>query len=187
VGIDVAEPNAFERLDTIAIERAARRWLSPQERAWCADQPCFRQAMVTVLSCKESVFKAIGGSVPVQDLTVAMDGRWPQGWARSAGDSPEKVTLWWEATSGHILTVAIAGRVGPARRLLNRIVRGRRSAETFLKRRCDTLHFRQTAADPATSSGAVAGRKCRRGMVFVALAPIPRHDQHPPGWRPPRS
>jgi hypothetical protein len=142
VGIDVAEPNAFERLDTIAIERAARRWLSPQERAWCADQPCFRQAMVTVLSCKESVFKAIGGSVPVQDLTVAMDGRWPRGWARSAGDSPEEVTLWWDATSGHILTVGIAGRVGPARRLLNRIVRGRRSAETFLKRRCDTLHFR---------------------------------------------
>jgi 4'-phosphopantetheinyl transferase superfamily len=131
IGIDVAEPNAFERFDPIAIERAARRWLTPQERAWCADQPCFRQAMVTVLSCKESAFKALGGPVPVQELTLAMDGRWPRGWARSSGGSPGEVTLWWDATSRHILTVGVAGRAGPARRLLNRIIRGRRSAETF--------------------------------------------------------
>ena len=98
--------------------------------------------MVTVLSCKESLFKAIGGSVPVQELTVAMDGRWPRGWGRSTGDSPHQVTLWWETTSGHILTVGIAGRAGPARLLLNRIIGRRRSAETFLKRRCDTVHSR---------------------------------------------
>jgi hypothetical protein len=130
VGIDLAEPNAFEHLDAPAVDRAAARWLSPAERAWCAAQPSFRQAMVTVLSCKESVCKATGGSVAVQAVSVAMDGEWPQGWARAAGVGPDPVTLWWEVTSIHILTVGVAGPIGSASLLLNRIVRGRRTAQS---------------------------------------------------------
>jgi hypothetical protein len=131
LGIDLAELSTFEHLDPTAIERAARRWLSPLERAWCADQPCFRQAMVTVLSCKESVCKATGGRVQLQEVTIALGGGWPRGWARSTADGSDAVTLWWEAASGHILTVGIMGRAGPARRLLNRIIRVRSGAETF--------------------------------------------------------
>jgi hypothetical protein len=102
IGIDVAEPDTFAHLDPAAIERAARRWLAPEERAWCDAQPCFRQAMVTVLSCKESVFKA-----------------------------SDPVTLWWDTGSGLILTVGVAGPTGPARRLLSRIIRGRGGAEAL--------------------------------------------------------
>jgi 4'-phosphopantetheinyl transferase superfamily len=131
LGIDLAEPSAFEHPDPTAIGRAASRWLSPAELAWCCRQPCFRQALVTVLSCKESVCKATGGSVPVHEVTVAMGGGWPRGWAWSTVPGSDPVTLWWEAGSGHILTVGIAGPAGPARRLLNRLIRVRRGAETF--------------------------------------------------------
>ena len=85
--------------------------------------------MVTVLSCKESVFKATGGSTPIEDVTVAMCGAWPRGWARASRNAPHSVTLWWDAGSGLILTVGIAGPVGPARRLLSRIIRGRGGAD----------------------------------------------------------
>lgn len=81
--------------------------------------------MVTVLSCKESVFKASGGSAPVQEIVVTMDGAWPRGWALGAARDTEPVTLWWEATPGHILTVGVAGPADGARRLISRINRGR--------------------------------------------------------------
>jgi hypothetical protein len=131
VGIDLAEQDALAHLDPDVIERAARRWLQPAERAWCDAQPCFRQAMVTVLSCKESVFKATGGSTPVQEIEVVMLGRWPRGWAQATQNAPDSVTLWWDAGPGFILTVGIAGPVGPARRLLSRIIGGRGSAEAL--------------------------------------------------------
>jgi len=130
LGVDLAERNAFEHLDRAAIQRAARRWLSPAERAWCVGQPCFRQALVTILSCKESVCKATGGAVPVHEVALVMEGDWPSGWARWLGDGSDPVTLWWEAAPGHILTVGLAGPVERARCLLNRIIRVRRGAET---------------------------------------------------------
>ena len=130
VGIDLAEPDAFEHLDATAIERAADRWLSPAELAWCSAQPSFARALVTVLSCKESVYKAVGGSVPVQAVTVAMQGGWPRGWALASEVGPDPVTLWWDCASQHILTVGVAGPPGPARLVLSRIIFGRRSAES---------------------------------------------------------
>ena len=87
--------------------------------------------MVTVLSCKESVCKATGGEVAVQEVTVTMDGRWPYGWAWGACGGFDPVTLWWEVAPGHILTFGIAGPTDRARRLLNRIIRVRRASETF--------------------------------------------------------
>jgi phosphopantetheinyl transferase len=130
VGIDLAEPDAFEHLDATAIERAAHRWLSTAERAWCAAQPSFRPAMVTVLSCKESVFKASGGSAPLQEIVVTMDGAWPGGWALGDAGDLEPVTLWWEATPGHILTVGVAGAPDRARRLISRIICGRSGGDS---------------------------------------------------------
>ena len=127
VGIDLADPNTFEHLAPDAVERAARRWLSPAERAWCGSQPSFRLAMVTVLSCKESVCKATGGTTPVAEARLAMEGAWPRGWARATG--PEPVALWWEVGSGHILTVGVRGTAHHADPLLFRIVRGRDGTE----------------------------------------------------------
>jgi 4'-phosphopantetheinyl transferase superfamily len=123
LGIDLADPNTFEHLPPDAVERAACRWLSPAERAWCESQPSFRLAMVTVLSCKESVCKATGGATPVAEARLAMEGSWPRGWARATG--PEPIALWWEVGSGHILTVGVRGPAHYAKPLLLRIVRGR--------------------------------------------------------------
>ena len=122
--MDLAEPRTFAHLNAAAIERAARRWLSPGERAWCAAQPSFREAMVTVLSCKESVCKVSGGSVAAQEVAIVMEDGWPRGWARAAGAD---VVLWWDAGSEHILTVAVGGADRPSRRLLDRIIGGRRT------------------------------------------------------------
>jgi 4'-phosphopantetheinyl transferase superfamily protein len=126
LGIDLVDPHTFEHLPPTAIERAARRWLSPEERAWCAEQPCFRLAMVTVLSCKESVCKATGGRTSVAEATIIMQGAWPKGRARAAGH--DTVALWWEAGSGHILTIGLR-RVVEARGLLEHIMRGRGATE----------------------------------------------------------
>lgn len=65
--------------------------------------------MVTVLSCKESVHKAWGGSVPVHEVALTMEGHWPGGSASAVAPGQAPVALWWEATSGHILTVGLAG------------------------------------------------------------------------------
>jgi hypothetical protein len=127
LGIDLADPNTFEHLEPDAVERAARRWLSPAERAWCGAQPSFRLAVVTVLSCKESVCKATGGATPVAEVTLAMEAAWPRGWARATG--PEPITLWWEVGSGHILTVGVRGPAHYAEPLLLCIVRGRGGTE----------------------------------------------------------
>jgi hypothetical protein len=130
VGIDLADPSAFGHLEPSAIECAAVRWLSPAERAWCVAQPSFRLAMVTVLSCKESVCKASGGSTAVTEVALAMEGRWPRGRARSSGIGRESVTLWWEATSAHILTVGVEGPAEEAGALLDRIIRGHSGTES---------------------------------------------------------
>jgi hypothetical protein len=127
LGVDLADLRTFEHLAPAAIERAAHRWLSPGERAWCAEQPSFRLAMVTVLSCKESVYKATGGEIPVAEAMLVMEGAWPMGRATTAGAEP--VALWWEVGSGHILTVAVGGPGNDAGPLLELIMRGRGGTE----------------------------------------------------------
>ena len=132
IGIDLAEPRAFDHLDAAAIARAARRWLTPGERAWCAGQPSFRHAVVTVLSCKESVYKAARGLVPVHEVTLRMEGDWRCGWARAQAGPEAPVTVLWEASGVRILAVAAAGPEDRARVLLDCIDRERRM---ILKRR----------------------------------------------------
>ena len=108
------------------IARAAGRWLTPEERVWCSAQPSFRLGLVTVLSCKESVYKACGGVISMQDVAVTMEGEWPGGWASarvSTGAGAEQVTLWWSVRGGQILTLGVMGPVDQARTLINCIVR----------------------------------------------------------------
>lgn len=130
LGIDLAEARAFDRLSAGAIERAARRWLGPGERAWCAAQPSFREALVTVLSCKESVFKASGGAAAVHEVTLEMSGDWPRGWARAEREGLEPVVVFWEVSAGRILTLGVEGSVEESRRLVERIIYGRRAGES---------------------------------------------------------
>ena len=122
LGIDLADLHTFAHLAPAAIERVARRWLSPAERAWCAGQHSFRLAVVTVLSCKESVCKATGGATLVTGVMLTMEGVLPRGGASASGPYP--VALRWEVRSGHILTVGVLGQTDQVEPLLGRIVCG---------------------------------------------------------------
>jgi phosphopantetheinyl transferase (holo-ACP synthase) len=117
VGIDLAERNAFSHLDDASIRRAAGRWLRPDERAWCAAQPSFREAMVIVLSCKEAMYKAWDASGEVHELSLTMHRRKAR--ARVVRDAigPEVVAA-WEVANGSILTLAVAATAGWAGHLL---------------------------------------------------------------------
>lgn len=77
--------------------------------------------MVTVLSCKESVFKAGAGLVPVHLVSLRLEGDWRSGWGRSEG-APWPVTVRWEVSPGRVLTVGAAGPDDRARALLNRLI-----------------------------------------------------------------
>jgi hypothetical protein len=86
--------------------------------------------MVTVLSCKESVYKAWGGAVAVHDVELTLEGEETHGRASASAPGQEPVTLWWNATPEHILTVAVAGHPDVAGRLADRIIPGRCGAES---------------------------------------------------------
>jgi hypothetical protein len=127
VGIDLAEQSAFSHLDDASIRRAAARWLRPDERAWCAAQPSFREAMLIVLSCKEAAYKASGASGEVHELSLMMQGRGSRGRAVTEGVDPGVVAL-WEVSQGSILALAVAAPAVWAWLLLERILRERHSA-----------------------------------------------------------
>ena len=91
VGIDLAERATFRHLDDEAIRRAADRWLRPGERAWCAAQPSLREALVTVLSCKEAVFKAFSPAPDSHGLSLTMHG----GGVRAGPGSMASSPAWW--------------------------------------------------------------------------------------------
>lgn len=127
VGIDLAEQYAFSHLDDTSIRRAAGRWLRPDERAWCATQPSFREAMVIVLSCKEAVYKAWNASGEAHELSLTMHGREVSGWAVWDGIHPEMVVASWEVSGGSILTFAIAAPAECGWHLLERLLSERLS------------------------------------------------------------
>jgi hypothetical protein len=122
VGIDLAERRTFSHLAGPAIRRAAARWLGPPERAWCAAQPSFREAVVTVLSCKEAVYKAWGASGQTHELSLTMHGRGTSGWAVKAGHGPGQVVASWTVAEGSILAVAVAAPAGCRRHLVAGVV-----------------------------------------------------------------
>jgi phosphopantetheinyl transferase (holo-ACP synthase) len=121
VGIDLAEQSAFSHLDEASIRQAADRWLRPDEHAWCATQPSFREAMVIVLSCKEAVYKAWSASGEVHELSLTMQGHGAKGRAVAVGIEPQVVAL-WEVSNGSILSLAAAAPPEWAWGLLERIL-----------------------------------------------------------------
>lgn len=108
VGIDLAERCTFSHLDDASIRRAAGRWLRPDERAWCAAQASFREAMVIVLSCKEAVYKASEAPGGAHELSLTMHGCAVSGWAVRHGLHPEMVVASWKVSGGSVLTLAVA-------------------------------------------------------------------------------
>jgi 4'-phosphopantetheinyl transferase EntD len=118
VGIDLAERSTYGHLDEALVRRVADRWLRPEERAWCAAQPSFREAVLIVLSCKEAVYKAWGGSGLVADLSLEMQGHGAAGWAVKTGPGRAPVTASWQLREASILTIAVAAPAGAARDLL---------------------------------------------------------------------
>ncbi|MBA3318075.1 MAG: 4'-phosphopantetheinyl transferase superfamily protein [Gemmatimonadales bacterium] len=122
MGIDIAERHTFSHLDQASIRRAAARWLRPHERAWCAAQPSFREALVVVLSCREAMYKAWGVSGQAHQTRVLMHGRWGSGWAERAGLHTPTVVASYLVSGASILTVAVAAPAGYARHMLDRII-----------------------------------------------------------------
>ena len=115
VGIDLADRATFGHLDEGCIRRAAARWLTAAERAWCARQPELRQGLVAVLSCKEAIFKAWSAAGATHRLSLRMRGDARSGWATALGLGPVDATAEWRPEGPDLLTVAVAVRGGSAR------------------------------------------------------------------------
>jgi hypothetical protein len=124
VGIDLAERATFSHLDDGAIRRAADRWLRPGELAWCAARPSLREALVTVLSCKEAVFKAFSPAPDSHGLALTMHGGGSSGWAALDGIEPGLVAASWEVSGASILALAVTSPSGRARDLLGGLASG---------------------------------------------------------------
>jgi hypothetical protein len=131
-------------MDEMAIRRAAERWLRPRERAWCATQPSLREALVTVLTCKEAAFKAFSSAPVAHDLSLTMHGSRRSGWVALDGVEPDLVAASWQVSEASILGLAVASPSGRARRLLRELASELR--QSGLTRACDTLHPAVTAS-----------------------------------------
>jgi hypothetical protein len=153
VGIDLAERTTFSHLDEGAIRRAADRWLRPDERAWCAAQPSLREALVTVLSCKEAVYKALLPAPDPHELSLTMHGGGSSGWAALDGVEPDLVAATWGVSGTSILALAVASPCGRARDLVGELASGlprchearTGGLDSHLTRSRDTLHPPVTA------------------------------------------
>lgn len=107
VGIDLEAPEALGHLDQAALCRAAERWLTAAERAWCAEQSSLGESLVVVLSCKEAVFKARPGPGPVHEVRLALEGTLEAGRARTE-DGSVTVRVRWRRWRGQVAAVAVA-------------------------------------------------------------------------------
>ena len=107
VGIDAEERNALRHLDDAALRRAADRWLTPAERAWCAAQGSLEESLVVVLCCKEAAFKAWKGPRVVHQVSLALEGSAAAGRARAEG-AEVAIQVEWRQAAGHIVALALA-------------------------------------------------------------------------------
>lgn len=82
--------------------------------------------MVTVLSCKEAMFKAWGASGEAYELSLRMLRHGARGRAVALGTGPEVVAS-WEIQTGSILTFAVAAPAGRAWQLLETVISASRS------------------------------------------------------------
>ena len=108
VGIDLEDGGRFGHLGEAALRHAAERWLTADERAWCARQASLAEALVIVLSCKEAVFKACPWGRTVHDLALdELEGSAAGG--RAVARQPSvRVEVRWTRWREQILTVAVA-------------------------------------------------------------------------------
>jgi hypothetical protein len=103
---------------------------------------------VTVLACKEAVFKAFSAAPDAHGLSLTMRGGRRSGWAALDGMDPALVAASWVVSEASILVLAVASPSGRARRLLWEMASGgvgmessaRRAGYSGLTHDRDTLH-----------------------------------------------
>lgn len=118
VGIDIEHRAGFAHLGEPVLRRAAARWLTPEERAWCALQASCHEAMLVVLSCKEAVYKAWPGVGGAHEVRLAIRGSTAMGRATADRCAPVRLEAAWRSSGGTIVTLAVAGRLNEAGGLL---------------------------------------------------------------------
>ena len=117
VGIDVEERGRFGHLREPALRHAAERWLTPDERAWCARQDSLSEALVVVLSCKEAVFKAWPGGPQIHHLALdQLEGSAVAGRALARQPSV-RIEVRWMRRGAQVLALAVALDADLAQRL----------------------------------------------------------------------
>jgi 4'-phosphopantetheinyl transferase EntD len=107
VGIDMEDRAAFARLGGAAVELAALRWLTTEERHWCRAQDSLAEALLVVLCCKEAVFKASNQRGAPQQVRLTLTGSCSRGrgWARQ---SAVPVTVRWGRWRHQVVALAMA-------------------------------------------------------------------------------
>jgi phosphopantetheinyl transferase (holo-ACP synthase) len=129
VGIDIEQPGRFSHLGESMLRRAAARWLSQDERQWCALQPCCDEAMIVVLSCKEAMYKAWPRPGGAHEVDLAMRGSAAAGRATCDRFAQVRLEAAWRRAGDNIVTLAVAARGHEAGELL----------ECFLADAADTV------------------------------------------------
>jgi phosphopantetheinyl transferase (holo-ACP synthase) len=113
VGIDLEQRDRFVHLSEPALRRAAERWLTADERAWCGRHGSLAEPLVIVLSCKEAVFKAWPAGRTVHQVTLdALEGSAAGG--RAVSRQPVQVEVRWMRWREHVLTLAVASDANSA-------------------------------------------------------------------------
>jgi hypothetical protein len=107
VGIDLEERGAFARFRHGVLQHAARRWLSPLERDWCASQAEFAEAVLVVLCCKEAVFKTGIPASMGDQASLALAGSCSRG-AGLAWYPAAVVRVEWCAWRDRVVALALA-------------------------------------------------------------------------------
>jgi phosphopantetheinyl transferase (holo-ACP synthase) len=107
VGIDLEDRGALARFRHGVLRRAARRWLSPEEREWCASQSEFAEAVLVVLCCKEAVFKTGIPTSMGDRVSLALAGSCARGAGQVRYPAAVVRVEWW-AWRDQVVALALA-------------------------------------------------------------------------------
>jgi len=132
VGIDIEHIGRFSHLGESALRRGAARWLSQDEREWCALQANWHEALLVVLSCKEAVYKAWPTAGGAHEARLVMRGSAALGRATTDRFAPVRLDAGWRRTGDSIVTLAIAARGDGAGELLEDLLDTARNAAAHL-------------------------------------------------------
>lgn len=109
IGIDLEETNALARFDARARQEFLSRWLTPEERVWCLEQPDLGVALVIAISCKEAVYKALGRETPRSGTSASLPGERDLVRTTRVGGGPGRgieISVVWTLLGGRALAVA---------------------------------------------------------------------------------